>query len=102
VVSWQVETSSVWFYLSNGLPNTEPCRSNGRVPSFPAFEDKILGSAQLADDRTDDCAFGAMMSLALRPIFRKLRFQMIADSSEQRSRLCFVMKTRRPRIFSGS
>jgi hypothetical protein len=31
------------------------------------------------DDRTDDCAFGAMMSLALRPAFRKLRFQMIAD-----------------------
>jgi hypothetical protein len=33
------------------------------------------------DDRTDDCAFGAMMSLALRQTFRKLRFQMIADSS---------------------
>jgi len=33
------------------------------------------------DDWTDDCAFGAMMSLALRPEFRKLRFQMIADSS---------------------
>jgi hypothetical protein len=31
------------------------------------------------DDRTDDCAFGAMMSLALRQEFRKLRFQMIAD-----------------------
>jgi hypothetical protein len=29
--------------------------------------------------RTDDCAFGAMMSLAWRPEFRKLRFQMIAD-----------------------
>jgi hypothetical protein len=26
----------------------------------------------------DDCAFGAMMSLALRQEFRKLRFQMIA------------------------
>jgi hypothetical protein len=33
------------------------------------------------DDRTDDCAFGAMMSLALPPEFRKLRFQMIADTS---------------------
>jgi hypothetical protein len=32
------------------------------------------------DDRTDYCAFGAMMSLA-RPQFRKLRFQMIADIS---------------------
>jgi len=31
------------------------------------------------DDRTDDCAFGAMMLLALRPKFRKLRFQMIDD-----------------------
>jgi hypothetical protein len=42
------------------LPNSEPCRSNGRVPSASAFDDKILRSA---DDRTDDCAFGAMMSL---------------------------------------
>ena len=33
----------------------------------------------LVDDRTDDCAFGAMMSLALRRKFRKPRFQMIAD-----------------------
>jgi hypothetical protein len=32
------------------------------------------------DDRTDDCAFGAMMLLALRPKFRKLRFQMIDDT----------------------
>jgi hypothetical protein len=31
------------------------------------------------DDRTDDCACGAMMSMAVRPKFRKLRFQMIAD-----------------------
>jgi hypothetical protein len=29
----------------------------------------------------DDCAFGAMMSLALRPTFGKLRFQMIADTN---------------------
>jgi hypothetical protein len=35
------------------------------------------------DDRTDDCAFGAMMSLALRQTFRKLRFQMIADTSTE-------------------
>ena len=46
---------------------------------FPAFETRYFVAAQLVDDRTDDCAFGAMMSLALRPIFRKLRFQMIAD-----------------------
>jgi hypothetical protein len=32
------------------------------------------------DDRTDDCAFGAMTLLALRQEFRKLRFQMIADN----------------------
>ncbi|HEX3880518.1 MAG TPA: hypothetical protein VHW24_26230, partial [Bryobacteraceae bacterium] len=31
------------------------------------------------DDRSDDCAFGAMMLLALRQKFRKLRFQMIAN-----------------------
>jgi hypothetical protein len=31
------------------------------------------------DDRTDDCAFGAMMSFAIGPKFRKLRFQMIAN-----------------------
>jgi hypothetical protein len=31
------------------------------------------------DDRTDDCACGAMLSLATRRKFRKLRFQMIAD-----------------------
>jgi len=37
------------------------------------------------DDRTDDCAFGAMMSLALRQTFRKLRFQMIADTSSASS-----------------
>jgi hypothetical protein len=30
----------------------------------------------------DDCAFGAMMSLASQPKFRKLRFQMIADTFE--------------------
>jgi hypothetical protein len=34
-------------------------------PLFPAFDDKILRAAHLVDDRTDDCAFGAMMSLAL-------------------------------------
>jgi len=32
------------------------------------------------DDRTEDCAFGAMMSPAVRRKFRKLRFQMIADN----------------------
>jgi hypothetical protein len=82
VLSWQVKTSSVWFYLSNGLPNTEPCRANGRVPSIARLGDKILRAAQLADDGTDDCAFGAMMSLVVRPPFRKLRFQMIADITQ--------------------
>ncbi|HEX3745791.1 MAG TPA: hypothetical protein VHW09_17740, partial [Bryobacteraceae bacterium] len=33
------------------------------------------------DDRSDDCAFGAMMLLALRQKFRKLRFQMIANTT---------------------
>jgi hypothetical protein len=51
---------------------------------FPAFETRYFVGAQLVDDRTDDCAFGAMMSLALRPNFRKLRFQMIADNDRGR------------------
>jgi hypothetical protein len=34
------------------------------------------------DDRTDDCACGAMLSLATRRKFRKLRFQMIADTQD--------------------
>src|ERR1035441_8250617 len=32
------------------------------------------------DDRTDDCAFGADDAAPLGPTFRKLRFQMIADT----------------------
>ena len=47
---------------------------------FPAFETRYFAATQLVDDRTDDCAFGAMTSLALRQKFRKLRFQMIADT----------------------
>jgi hypothetical protein len=40
--SWQVRTSSVWFYLSNGLPNTEPCRANGRVPSTSCLQTRYF------------------------------------------------------------
>src|SRR5438132_1006722 len=65
------------------LPNTEPCRSNGRVPSISRLETRYFVPQGLVDDRTDDCAFGAMMSLALRRKFRKPRFQMIADSAKQ-------------------
>jgi hypothetical protein len=45
---------------------------------------------RLTDDRTDDCAFGAMMLLALRPKFRKLRFQMIADNHEANTNLVTI------------
>jgi len=59
---------SGWNQLSlvipvEGLPNSEPCRSNGRVPSLPAFDDQGTSFRSAFDDRTDDCAFGAMMSL---------------------------------------
>ena len=99
MVSWQVRTSSVWFYLSNGLPNTEPCRANGRVPSISRLQTRyFVCKILLTDDRTDDCAFGAMMSLALRPRFRKLRFQMIADTTlaaeicRRFSQMCFTIE----------
>ncbi|HEX2138415.1 MAG TPA: hypothetical protein VHG33_01760, partial [Woeseiaceae bacterium] len=59
----------------------EPRRSNGGVPlRFPPFRSHY----NAADDRTDDCAFGADDVARLRPAFRKLRFQMIADSKEHR------------------
>ena len=45
------------------------------------------------DDRTDDCAFGAMMLLALRPKFRKLRFQMI-DDTQQHPHMNFLLLTK--------
>ena len=58
----------------------EPRRSNGGVPSrFPPFRSHY----NAADDRTDDCAFGADDVARLRPAFRKLRFQMIADTVRQ-------------------
>jgi hypothetical protein len=63
VVSWQVRTSSVWLPVE-WLPDTEPCRSNGRVPSISHLETRYFVPQRLVDDRTDDCAFGAMMSLA--------------------------------------
>jgi hypothetical protein len=34
------------------LPNTEPCRSNGRVPSFSAFETRYSVCLYQWDDRT--------------------------------------------------
>jgi hypothetical protein len=64
VLSWQVGTSSVWF-TCRWLPNTGtlPLERPGS-PCISRLEDKILCSAKLVDDRTDDCAFGAMMLLA--------------------------------------
>src|SRR5438874_728959 len=79
LVSWQDGTSSVWF-TCRWLPNTEPCRSNGRVPSISRPETRyfVQPRSWMIGPMTD-CAFGAMMLLALRQEFRKLRFQMIAD-----------------------
>jgi hypothetical protein len=59
----------------------EPCRSNGRVPSLSAFHDTIVCFTCL-DHRTDDRAFGADAVAPLGPKFRKLRFQMIADTRD--------------------
>src|ERR1035437_8690833 len=47
---------------------------------FPAFPDTITPCSRLVDDRTDVRAFGADDVAPLGPKFRKLRFQMIADS----------------------
>ena len=58
----------------------EPRRSNGGVPlRFPPFRSHY----NAADDRTDDCAFGADDVACLRPAFRKVRFQMIADNVDR-------------------
>src|SRR5450759_1411659 len=47
---------------------------------FPAFPDTITPCSRLVDDRTDDRAFGADDVAPLGPKFKKLRFQMIADT----------------------
>jgi len=57
----------------------EPCRCNGRVPLISRLETRYLvRPPPVGDDRTDDCACGAMI-LLYGLEFRKLRFQMIAD-----------------------
>src|SRR6267154_4333274 len=82
LVSWQLKTSSVWFYLSNGCRTRNPAALTAGFHLFPSLRQDTSGSPVVVDDRTDDCAFGAMMSPALRPKFRKLRFQMIDDTIE--------------------
>src|SRR6267154_3427757 len=82
LVSWQLKTSSVWFYLSNGCRTRNPAALTAGFHLFPPLRQDTSGSPVVVDDRTDDCAFGAMMSPALRPKFRKLRFQMIDDKHE--------------------
>ena len=63
VVSWQVRTSSVWFHLSKVAEHgTLPLQRQGSFYFPPLRQDTSFG--QLVDDRTDDCAFGAMMLLA--------------------------------------
>src|SRR5713101_8352916 len=81
LVSWQSKTSSVWFYLSNGCRTRNPAALTAGFHPFPPLRQDTSGSP-VVDDWTDDCAFGAMMLLVLRPTFRKLRFQMIADTNE--------------------
>jgi hypothetical protein len=75
--SWQVKTSSVWFYLSNGCRTRNPAALTAGFHLFPPLMTRYFVQPAF-DDRTDDCAFGAMMSLASGRKFRKLRFQMIA------------------------
>src|SRR5438067_12677172 len=74
VVSWQVKTSSVWFYLSNGCRTRNPAALTAGFHLFPAFETRYFGSAKLRDDRTDDCAFGAMMSFVPPAHLQKTTF----------------------------
>ena len=78
--SWQVRTSSDCGDLSKVAKHGNPAAPTAGFHLLPAFETRYFSAAQLVDDRTDDCAFGAMMSLLLRPKFRKLRFQMIDDT----------------------
>ena len=68
VLSCQVGTSSVWFTCRRVCRTRNPAAANGGFP-IPALRHDTR-SDRLLDDRTDDCAFGAMMSLRPRPNFR--------------------------------
>jgi hypothetical protein len=65
VVAWQVRAARVTCSAnhSTGKPNRAGSITAG-FHLFPALETRYFVAAQLVDDRTDDCAFGAMMSLA--------------------------------------
>src|SRR5271157_1370261 len=52
---------------SQRSPNPEPCRSNGRVPSPPAFDDKILRSARLMIGRMTAPSARMMLLPGLSP-----------------------------------
>jgi hypothetical protein len=55
-VSWQVRTSSVWFYLTKV---TELRDRVALTTGFrPAFADEMQLSPKVIDDWTDDCACG--------------------------------------------
>src|SRR5271154_5542836 len=78
VVSWQVKTSSVWFYLSNGCRTRNPAALTAGIHLFPPPYTRFFVPLSLwmmgrgLRLRRDDGA-------RPRSIFRKLRFQMIAD-----------------------
>ncbi|MDX1984735.1 MAG: hypothetical protein SFV51_30965 [Bryobacteraceae bacterium] len=68
--------SSVAVHLKQGLPNQEPCRANGGVPSrlLTRYSPRGLMIGLMIG------AFGADDVAAFGEKIRKLRFQMIADS----------------------
>src|SRR5205085_12536147 len=59
--------------------------SNGRASSLHASADTLTCFGLLDDDEdgTDGCAYGADDVAMPRPKLRKLRFQMIADTSRR-------------------
>src|ERR1035437_1491302 len=63
-----------------GRRTRNPVALTAGVLHFPALPATITPCSRLVDDRTDDRAFGADDVAPLGPKFRKLRFQMIADS----------------------
>jgi hypothetical protein len=76
----------------DGCRTRNPAALTAGFHLFPAWRQDTSPQHSWSDDRTDDCAFGAMMSLALRQKSRKLRFQMIGGSRTPIrvcSRLCF-------------
>ena len=47
VLSWQLKTSSVWFYLSNGCRTWNPAALTAGFPQFLALETRYFGPLSL-------------------------------------------------------